>query len=45
MHINRALFDVNMVSPDFVQQLATAVYALGMPQKILQELELGRPEF
>ena len=45
MHIHGALLDVDMVTPDLVKQLATAVNPLRMPHQVLQQLEFGRADF
>ena len=42
MNVNCALFDKRMVAPDLVQQEASAVDALWVPEKKMEKLELAR---
>ena len=45
MHIHRTLFNKDMVAPDLVQQLGTAVHALGVLHQIVEQLELCGADF
>ncbi len=44
MHVNGALFDVDVGAPDAVEELRTTVDALGMGHEEMQQTILRRPE-
>ncbi len=43
VHVDRALFDEDVVAPDAVEQLRARVHALGVRHQEVQQLEFGRP--
>ena len=44
MNVHRALFDIHIIAPDLVQQLAAAVYALGVAHEVAEQFELHGPQ-
>ena len=45
MHIHGAILNIDILAPDIVQQLFTAVNPLRMSHKKVQQLEFGRSHF
>jgi hypothetical protein len=45
MNVNSSLFDVNMITPDFVKQGAAAVHSLWVMHEVVQKLEFGGANF
>ena len=44
MHIHRALFNENVVTPDAIKQCAACVHTLDMLHQVVQQLEFGRAD-
>ena len=44
VHVDRALFDEDVVAPDTIEQLCAAVHALGVRHQEVQQAELGRAD-
>src|SRR6266571_5564040 len=42
--VNGALFDKNMIAPDFIKKLGTAVDPIGVSHEEMQHAKLGGPE-